>query len=363
MKLFLHWITGSCLAALSLISQASCLDQQRLTGVNVAGAEFGSVVPGTAFKDYVYPNANEIAYVASQGANAIRLPVRWERLQHQAKGPLDSAELQLVQTTVTTAKANGLCVLLDVHNYAKYYSDSLAGNSYVQDAFVDLWLQLARTLTDADAVAFDLMNEPVNMPVDEWAALGKRTLAELRKAKANNWIFVAGGRWSGAHDWFAGTGNLANAVAFSDLKDPLNRTAIEVHQYADSNFSGTQTECRPASDFDAIFSKISAWAKTYQQQLFLGEFGVPKNQNCLNDLAHILDLLDPTVWKGWTYWATGSWWGDSPLAINIKPGTVSPQWPILQNHFYGKTQAAALESAPTAPRNPKLHSNSHKEIK
>lgn len=353
MKISLRLLIVMCLTALPFTSNASCLDQARLTGVNVAGAEFGSVLPGKVFKDYVYPNSTELAYIASRGANVIRLPFRWERLQREAKGPLDAAELKLIQTTVDTAKAQGLCVLLDVHNYAKYYSDSLAANSALQDAFVDLWLKIAQVFTDPEATAFDLMNEPANMPVGEWAALGKRTLAEIRAAKSTNLIFLAGGRWSGAHDWFAGATSVSNAIALADVKDPLNRTIIEVHQYADKNFSGTQTECRPAADFDPIFNNLTAWAKTNQQQLFLGEFGVPQNQTCLETLTHILDLLDPTVWKGSTYWATGSWWGTYPLAINIKPDVVSPQWQILKDHFYSKPQASSAGSSaaaqPTAP--------------
>jgi len=345
MKTLLRLMIVICLTVLPFTSNASCLDQARLTGVNVAGAEFGTLLPGKAFKDYTYPNANELGYIASRGANVIRLPFRWERLQHEAKGPLDAAELKLIQATVDTAKSKGICVMLDVHNYAKYYSDSLSSNSALQDAFIDLWLKLAQVFTDADATAFDLMNEPANMPIGEWAALGKRTLAELRAAKSTNLIFLAGGRWSGAHDWFGGATSVSNAIAFADVKDPLNRTIIEVHQYADKNFSGTDAECRPASDFDAIFNNITAWAKTTQQQLFLGEFGVPPNQNCLNTLTHMLDLLDPTIWKGSTYWAAGSWWGNYPLAISTKPDIVSPQWQILVDHFYINRQTSSSSSA------------------
>lgn len=354
MNISLRLAIAICLTLLSFTTRASCLDQQRLTGVNLAGAEFGSsTLPGIAFKNYVYPNATELAYIADKGANVIRLPFRWERLQPQAKTPLNAAELQLIQNTVAQAKAKGLCVLLDVHNYAKYYSDSLAANIPLQDAFVDLWLRLAVVFNDPEATVFGLMNEPVNMPVEEWAALSKRTLAALRAAQSSNWVFIAGGRWSGAHDWFAGS--VSNASQFANLHDPLHRTILEVHQYADQNFSGTQLECRPASDFDPIFTKITAWAKDNGQQLFLGEFGTPQTPACLSALTRILQLLDPSAWKGWTYWAAGGWWGSYPLALSTKPDAVSPQWPILQTYFYSTNPAASSQSAPSNPNPPVTH--------
>src|SRR5690606_19864579 len=95
-------------------SWAGCLDKARLTGVNLAGAEFNTKkLPGVIFKDYTYPNSKEMAYIAGQGANIIRLPFRWERLQPSLDGAFDAAELKRIQTTVTQAQANDLCVLLD----------------------------------------------------------------------------------------------------------------------------------------------------------------------------------------------------------------------------------------------------------
>ena len=64
-----------------------------LLGVNLAGAEFGSNVPGTFGTDYTYPTHAEIDYYASKGMSVIWLPFLWERLQHAKNGALDSVEL------------------------------------------------------------------------------------------------------------------------------------------------------------------------------------------------------------------------------------------------------------------------------
>ncbi len=346
-----HWAKAilSCLLTAPLAVSGSCLNDDRLTGVNLAGAEFNSgQLPGIPSKDYTYPKDSELTYIADQGANVIRLPFRWERIQPQPRRPLATEELKRLQQTVKSASDKGLCVILDVHNYAKYYSATLQDNTGLQTAFVDLWLRLAVAFPDPNIVAFGLMNEPSYMSIAQWGVLSKRTLAALRKASAKNLIFVGGGNWSGLHDWFSERDGTSNAAVFANLTDPLKRTVLEVHQYADNNFSGTGTECRPPDIFNTKFDKLSAWANQHQQRLFLGEFGVPTSADCLLVLERFLSLMNRAEWKGWSYWAAGSWWGDYPLAINTNAASPSPQWRLLKKYF-GQT---ALDKNPPMPPKP-----------
>jgi len=315
-------------------AQANCLDAPRLTGVNLAGAEFNSKnLPGVIFKDYTYPTAAELAFMAAQGANVIRLPFRWERIQPQINGALDPAELKRLQTTIAQAKAQDLCVLLDVHNYAKYNAEPIT-TAPLQDGFVSLWTALAEQFGDPEYVAFGLMNEPAHMPLNDWATLAKRTLTTLRTAGAKNLIFVGGGGWNGLHSWFKGGEGNSNAEAFAGLRDPLKRTVIEVHQYADSFYSGTAQDCHPPEHFDAPFARIAQWAKDNQLQLFLGEFGMAATTPCMQTLEHFLQLMQGAEWKGWSYWAAGSWWGSYAFAINSDAAAPSAQWAPLKTYFY-----------------------------
>lgn len=340
------------LAGLGSNTMANCLDQARLTGVNVAGAEFNlKSLPGTPYKDYTYPLATDLAFFAQQGANIIRFPFRWERLQPTLKGPLDSAELGRMRNTVASANAQGLCVLLDLHNFAAYYRSKLGDKGPLDEGFVDFWLKVAKEFDDPTQTIFGLMNEPANMPLADWAALAKQTLAALRAAESSNLIFIGGGRWSGVHDWFAGL-TASNATEFDDLVDPLKRTLLEVHQYTDKDYSGTHTEatgtgCRPADEFNSKFERISAWANQYNQQLFLGEFGVPATTECIATLARLLELTQAPPWRGWTYWAAGRWWGNYHFALSGANQTLSPQWIPLQAYFY-RPESHSL-SPPLAP--------------
>ena len=231
-------------------------------------------MPGTPYKDYTYPVPGDLSFFVEQGANIIRFPFRWERLQPALDGPLDAAELGRMRASIASANNRGLCVLLDLHNFAGYYSNKMGDKGPLDAAFIEFWLKVAKEFNDPTQIIFGLMNEPANMPLADWAELSKKTLKALRDAKATNLIFVSGGRWSGVHDWFAGL-LASNATEFDDLEDPLRRTVLEVHQYTDKDYSGTHTAttgagCRPADEFNTKFERISAWAIENNQQLFLG---------------------------------------------------------------------------------------------
>lgn len=357
LKPLLKIVTGvslPLLLATSLSAHSTCLTAPELTGINLAGAEFNSKrLPGEIFKDYTYPSSAELKFAAAQGANVIRLPIRWERVRNEAMGPLNAAELNFLRKTIDTAKSEGLCVIIDIHNFAKYYADNLKDKPELQDAFVDLWVRLANEFDDVNSTAFGLMNEPIHLPLPAWADLAKRTLKALRKADSKNLVVIAGGHWSGMHDWFNQHDGKSNAEAFADLDDPLNRTIIEVHQYADEHYSGTKLECLASDHFTSPFERIAKWAREHDQQLFLGEFGVPNNEICLRTLARFMSLIHDSgnVWRGWSYWAGGSWWGDYAYALNTDADNPSPQWKILKQHFYNQEDKP---SPPKAPANPTI---------
>ncbi len=79
-----------------------------LTGVNIAGADFGQGhLPGVFGQDYFYPKISSIDYFATKGMNIIRLPVLWERLQHQLGEGLDAKEMQRIDTVVELCCGQG----------------------------------------------------------------------------------------------------------------------------------------------------------------------------------------------------------------------------------------------------------------
>ena len=204
--------------------QAAVIEQQRaphLRGINVAGAEFATPVDepthafsnanlGTYGRDYVYPSQATLSYLAGRGITFVRLPVRWERLQPALGGPLDPAETARLAECIARARAAGLKVVLDVHNYGAYYlHDPVSrvgvrgpiGSRQVSVArFANLWSRLAGAVgRDPAVVGFGLMNEPVGMRgARVWESASRAAVRAIRATGSKKRVFVQSYFWGGA---------------------------------------------------------------------------------------------------------------------------------------------------------------------
>ncbi|MDT7820610.1 glycoside hydrolase family 5 protein [Xanthomonas hortorum] len=304
-------------------------------GVNLSGAEFASSKkPGVLNKDYMYAPASDYTYFAGVGMNTIRLPILWERLQPSARGELDPAQLALVKQAVARAKASGMYLVLDIHNYAKYYGYKIGTPEVPIATFSDLWRRLALVFKNDNAVIFGLMNEPNGISAGGWAAAAQAGIDSIRATGANNLILVPGVLWTGAHSWYSPTSDgYSNATALTSIYDPLNHYAFEVHQYLDADSSGTSNVCVSATVGADRLRSFTEWLRLNQKRGFLGEFGTGNNAGCNAALQGMLGYMETNadVWLGWTWWAAGSWWNIS-YEYNVHPnkdGTDKPQMSIL----------------------------------
>lgn len=329
------------LAALSLVLCASgaaaqpgkagtCLSGKPLRGVNMAGAEFNTgKMPGQVFKDYTYPTDKDLKYFAEQGANVIRLPFRWERVQRTLGGPLDELEVKVIRKVVEMASALDLCVILDAHNFGQYAKQKLGSPDLPTDRFTDFWLRMREAFPEPGYVAFGLMNEPAHAAArGGWARAAQDVVTALRDAGSKHLLFVSGAGWSGAHDWAVKWQGLSNAEAFAGLRDPLKRSVLEVHQYADKDHSGMKGDCMPPERMKKLMGRVTDWARANGHRMFLGEFGVAPTPECLETLKALLESMRDPVWAGWAYWAAGGWWGPK-YTFGIHPIPGQPERPQL----------------------------------
>ena len=325
-----YWL-GVGLLLCSLTLQANCLSVSRLQGVNLAGAEFNAgKLPRKMFTDYTYPGTATLDYFRLRGMNLIRLPILWERYQPQAYGELDSANLTQLKKLVQYARQYDLCLLVDVHNFGAYAGKPLSSYEDPAAMLFDLWHRLRLELNDESYWAYGLMNEPAKVSRQAWADIAKSVVGKLRASGASGLIVVPGGNWSGAHSWYsASASDPSNAELFAAFRDPLARMVFEMHQYVDSDYSGTKTDCISVSKMQAILSKATAWALNNNQQLLLGEFGVDGSEGCLAVLDSMLTSMQGSAWRGWSYWAAGSWWGSYPFSIQPLNGVDKPQMAVL----------------------------------
>ncbi len=317
-----------------------------LTGVNIAGGEFWwsgnphrKVHPQYGV-NYSYPTQSEIDYFAAQGMNFFRYQFLWETLQPEARAPLNRTDLARLEASVKFATSKNLVVLLDPHDYARYYGTNIIGASKITAGdFADFWGRLAAAFKDDPYVWFGLMNEPHNMPTQLWFDDANAAIAAIRAAGAKNMILVAGNSWTGAHSWLADNYGGSNAKHILSVKDPLNHWAIEVHQYLDSDSSGThKSVVCPQIGVERLRGFV-AWCRKHHLRAVLGEFAVPVVPGAEEALNNMLQSMerDRDVWLGWTWWAAGARWGHYMFSIEPKQGKDKPQMAWLRPHLHGAT--------------------------
>lgn len=345
----------SSAAAFILPLLAGRCEAVSFTGVNLAGAEFGSRLPGTYNSDYTYPTTAEINYFVGKGLNTFRVPYRWERLQPTLNTPLNSTELSRLDSVVTAATSAGAYVILDPHNYARYWvggqpggTETLIGSATVPNsAFADFWTRTANQYKSNSRVIFSLMNEPNTMPTEQWRDSAQAAINAIRATGATNLILVPGNAWTGAHSWLDNWYGTPNGSAMLAITDPGNNFAFDVHQYLDNDSSGTSSTIVSAAIGQQRLVNFTNWLHANNRRGFLGEFAVANSTigtggSQIGDEAihNMLNYIDANrdVWLGWTWWAAGPWWGNymftlEPTNLGQPSQADRPAMGVLQQHL------------------------------
>ena len=351
------------------LQPSACLAQLWYTGVNLSGAEFGNTPTpgnlGTDGTDYTFPTDAEVDYFISKGMNAFRVPFRWERLQPTLDGPLNSAYFTQLNNLVQYATSHGANVILDPHNFARYYPDpnnfesstqGLIGSASVPDsAFANLWSQLATDYKGNNHVIFGLMNEPNTMPTEQWVTAANAGIAAIRSAGASNLVLVPGNAWTGASSWNDNWYGTPNATAMLSIVDPGHNYAFEVHQYLDADGSGNSPTIYNNDPNIGVerLTQFTQWLTDHNLRGFLGEFAVANStmgtgpgQIGEATLTNMLNYMqaNSSAWLGWSWWAAGPWWGNyqftlEPTNLGTPQQTDQPAMTVLQPHLVGITIA------------------------
>ncbi len=326
----------------SISPRAQQADPTRLylPGVNLSGAEFFTVfrADGTrsqhgSTREYLYPSKvfaprYRSDYFLEKGMKAFRLPFLWERIQPKLDNDLDTKELYLLKTTVDELIAKGAWVILDVHNYARYY-DQLIGSDKVSIAqFADLWRRLTKQFKSYSHVMFGLMNEPYDMSNEVWLRAANAAIAAIRQEGSTNYLLIGGNHYSSARSWYDALPGGSNAKTMLQIQDPLKQVIFEAHAYLDSNAGGQKETCvSPMIGVERV-EPFTKWLRENQLKGFLGEFGAGTEETCLEALANLTKYLaeNRDVYVGWAYWSAGPKW---PLnwmyLLEPKNGKDAPQ--------------------------------------
>ncbi|KAJ3032916.1 hypothetical protein HK097_005033, partial [Rhizophlyctis rosea] len=318
-------------ATLSLASLAAA--ELQYFGVNEAGMEFGETkLPGLYGKDFIDPDVKTIPYWRDQGLNIFRYSFKWERAQPEAGGPLNETYIGYMDKfieTATSAENGHIKVLLDPHNYARYYGKVIGVDESI-GTLVGFWVQLALRYKDNEHVFFDLMNEPHTMDAQIWWTAAQASIDAIRAVGAKNLVLVPGISWTGAHSWISST----NAQYAANFRDDGNNFAFDMHQYLDSDYSGTSEICSktPAQ----ALTSTTDWLREHNMKAFLGEFAASTDASCEGAIEAAGRYLNDNndVWLGAAWWAAGPWWGNYMYSAEPVKGTqTQPQMYIWQAFF------------------------------
>ena len=135
---------------------ASCAGQVR--GINLVPLPTGWYDNAVEMK---FPDASYVAYYKGVGLRAIRLPLYWEDMQPIFGGSLNARYLQHTREFLDVAQANGMKVLIDLHNYARYRKVLIGSPDVPVASFASFWKRLVAELKSHPAIfAWGLMNEP-----------------------------------------------------------------------------------------------------------------------------------------------------------------------------------------------------------
>ena len=250
----------------------------------------------------------DVAWIAQQGFDHIRLPVDGRLLQ-KPDGSLDEVKLRPVDDAIRWARAHGLGVVLDMHFLP---GADFNDNGRDKRAFVDMALQarvaefwglLARRFAgEGPWLRFEILNEPVAAENKQLNGFSRRMLAAIRESNPTRIVYLTSNRWSN----FSTVGDV-------ELPDDPN-IAFTVHFYEPmvfthqrASWAGFTKKMAPVSfpgrvpdltgafspsytnwlqakagdeltvaDIEAAFSKVAAWAAVHWKgrEIYLGEFGV-----------------------------------------------------------------------------------------
>ena len=117
-----------------------------------------------------------------------------------------------------------------------------------------------------------------------------------------------------------GTDGKTNADTLGSLTDPSNKLIYQMHQYLDSDGSGTNTACVSSTIGSQRLAAATAWLRTNKKQGMIGEYAGAVNSVCEAAVKDMLAYMDANndVWKGALWWAAGPWVSASASSIDRK---------------------------------------------
>ncbi len=180
--------------------------------------------------------------------------------------------------------------------------------------------------------------------LNSWAGSVQAAVKAIRGAGATSqMILLPGDGYTGAAGFVSG----GSAAALAGVTNPDGSTTnliFDVHQYLDSDGSGTHPSCVKSAD---IFTELSNWLKDSKRQALLTEIGGgSRDQSCIKNICEVLDFLNTNSdqFLGYLGWAAGSF--DETYVLGLTPNGATDV-PLMDKCFAAKFNGGAGVSPAT----------------
>ena len=241
------------------------------------------------------------------GFNSVRINLQPFRQMNAANDyALSAPWLEVLDWAVREAQAQGLRVILDLHEFTSLGNDPDANKA----KYLAFWRQLSAHCQGApESVLFEVLNEPNHKLTPElWNKYLAEGLAIIREKNPNRTVIVGPAFW-----------NSIDHLAELELPATDRHLIVTVHYYTPMDFThqgaawagrkdklgvdwlGTEKEFAVLKgDFD----KAANWAKQHDRPLFLGEFGAYDKAPMESRARYVGSVARAAEQRGWSwaYW-------------------------------------------------------------
>jgi endoglucanase len=290
-------------------------------------------------------------FLASRGIDIIRLPFPWGKLQPTLGGPFDPTfEASLIRE-VRRIDAAGMQTVLDLHNsYRHPTSDGPLSivDGISQADLDDVWLKLSRLFGDDPSIyAYDLMNEPYELPSRAIEEASQGLVTALRDAGDDTLLWIEGNEYSAVEDW---TSNHPEPW----IDDPADNHMYSAHSYIggqdDNPIYPGDIEGDPRLKTLANLKVFTDWLDRYGQRGSIGELGWPSRSfnpswQAWNRLYDAWYRAADAAGLDVTYFGATSAYDDHLFAYDAPENRFRPVPGISQ----AESQASVIEAHPSVP--------------
>jgi hypothetical protein len=150
------------------------------------------------FAEYI--TESDIKYIASLRMDHVRLGFDQIVLE---KTPYEYREeiLEILDNFVSWCKKHHLNIVFNLHKALGNYCDiqenvSLLDDEELQKRFIALWIKLEKRFHSDSDIAFELLNEVLDVDPAKWNYLAEKTLGEIRKLNPTRKVIVGCTCWN-----------------------------------------------------------------------------------------------------------------------------------------------------------------------